>query len=70
MLLECPVGTTIDLTTVAANTDEAIFDAGIIPSTSKVNNYCQRSALGDDDVCSDYVLRDKLADDLTANCVG
>ena len=70
MQIECPVGTTIDLTAVAANTNEAIFNAGIIPSTSKVNNYCQRSALGDDDVCSDYILRDKMMDDLTASCVG
>jgi hypothetical protein len=68
--IDCPAGTVIDLNAKAANTDSAIFDTGIIPSTAEVNTYCQSSAFTDAANCSSYMKKDALVTDLNTKCVG
>ena len=53
--VECPAHTVISVDAIATNTEKAIFDVGIIPSTVSINTYCQNSAFTDPDNCSSYV---------------
>ena len=70
MLIECPKGTLVDLTTIAMNTDKPVFEAGIIPNTSDVKNYCLNSEFEDTNDCSSYLDMDKLTRALNDDCVG
>ena len=53
--MECPGDALIDLDAVAANTDRAIFETGIIPGDADVNTYCQASAFDDPQNCASYM---------------
>ena len=53
-LLVCSTGV-ISLDIKTEKTGEAIFDAGIIPSSSKINNFCNNEAFTDASKCSDLV---------------
>ena len=54
---------------MADNTGEAIFDAGIIASSSSMTTVCTRSVI-ENDKCSKFFDRELLKTYLAKNCVG
>lgn len=67
--IECSTGV-ISLDKTATNTDEAIFDAGIIPKSSDKNSYCTSASFEDPANCSSFLKVDAMRAFLEDNCVG
>ena len=69
MAINCPTGL-LSMDTKGYQTDELIFDAGIIPDSSLVNNYCSNSAFNDARDCSSYIGQHILRKLIEENCIG
>lgn len=54
MILQCSTGA-LSLTATAQTNGEEIFQAGIIPQSAELTNYCAVSAFPDPANCSGYV---------------
>ena len=67
--LSCSSGV-ISIDAIAANTDKPLYDTGIIPSTSSMKTYCTNSMMEDEFKCSDYLNKEKIAQQLQEDCVG